>query len=149
MSEENNIKGNVNEDIDMIKPFVVNNKTGEEKKLIKPFVVNDKSSKLKLYLILKYYNSGNDGAEDYRDFEFFNGTTSDVYAHLKLEIETSTDFDVMRSRILVDSPNISISHKCSIYTFMKDAKDTGRVIDNTSFDIQDYYYDEMEVDNIG
>lgn len=114
----------------------INTETAEQEEVIAP--------KEKLYLILKYYNSGAEGAEDYRDFEFFTGTTQALYDHMKTEIEVSDDLDIMRSRVLVDSHNITISHKCSIYVFMKDAKDTGRVVDNTSFDIHDYYY---ETDN--
>ena len=114
----------------------INTETVEQEEVIAP--------KEKLYLILKYYNSGEEGAEDYRDFEFFTGTTQALYDHMKTEIEMTDDLDIMRSRVLVDSHNITISHKCSIYVFMKDAKDTGRVVDNTSFDIHDYYY---ETDN--
>lgn len=114
----------------------INTETVEQEEVIAP--------KEKLYLILKYYNSGVEGAEDYRDFEFFTGTTQALYDHMKTEIEMTDDLDIMRSRVLVDSHNITISHKCSIYVFMKDAKDTGRVVDNTSFDIHDYYY---ETDN--
>lgn len=139
----------------MIKPFTINmdkeeSEKKEQKKLIKPITIEN-APKTKLYLLLKYYNSGAENEEDYRDFEFFNGTTQEMYDHLKLEIESSDDIDVMRSRILVDSPNIRISHKCSIYIFMKDAKDTGRITDDTSFDIQDYYYDDMnsEVESNG
>lgn len=141
----------------LTKPFTINIVRGDQETTTNETTVNEEeintetveqeeviAPKEKLYLILKYYNSGEDGAEDYRDFEFFTGTTQALYDHMKAEIEVSDDLDVMRSRVLVDSHNITISHKCSIYVFMKDAKDTGRVIDNTSFDIHDYYY---ETDN--
>lgn len=124
----------------LIKPFTINVDKKEEPKLVKPFTIKE-APRVKLYLVLKYYNSNADNEEDYRDFEFFNGTTQEIYNHLKLEIENSDTFDIMRSRILVDSPNIQISHKLNIYTFMKDARDTGRVVDESSFNIQDYYYD--------
>lgn len=121
-----------------------------ENKMIKPFTVGimkDKEEQpttqvtKKLYLLLKVYNSGSDNAEDYRDFEFIEGTRQEVYDQIKIEIQTNRDFDIMRSRILVDAPTISISHKCSIYLFMKEAKDFGKIVDETSFDIDSYYYD--------
>lgn len=138
----------------MVKPFTVNiNKSGEiisEKKqiekMIKPFVIEE-APKTKLYLVLKYYSVNSDNREDYRDYEFFTGTTQEMYDHLKMELENSDEFDAMRSRILVDSPNITISHKCSVYLFMKDAKDIGKAVDESSFNINDYYYeiDDLEV----
>lgn len=52
--------------------------------------------------------------------------------------------DIMRSRILVDSPKIRISTKCSIYSFMKNMLTTGKVIDKTGFNIDDFYYEQEE-----
>lgn len=141
----------------LIKPFTINigkeendKKEQKERKLIKPFTI-EAAPPVKLYLVLKYYNSNGDNEEDYRDFEFFKGTTQEMYDHLKVEIENSDEFDIMKSRLLVDSPNIQISHKLNIYTFMKDARDTNRIVDESSFNIDDYYYDleDMEADNNG
>ena len=137
----------------MIKPFTVNiNKDSEDitdkkpkEKMIKPFVIEE-APKTKLYLVLKYYSANSDNGEDYKDYEFFTGTTQEMYDHLKVELENSDGFDAMRSRILVDSPNITISHKCSVYLFMKDAKDIGKVVDESSFNINDYYYDTEDLE---
>lgn len=117
-----------------------NNAQGEQK-MIKPFVRAESPSE-KLYLILKYYEETELDGEEIRDFEFFTGTSQDLYDYLKSEIEadTTTQLDIMRSRILVDSPKISISHKCTVYMFMKDLRDRGTVVDDTNFDIEDYYY---------
>ena len=113
----------------------------EQPKLIKPFTRVETPS-TKLYLVLKYYDEKDLDGEEIRDFEFFEGTSQDLYDYLKAEIEADSDtqLDVMRSRILVDSPKISISHKCSVYMFMKDLRNRGVVLDNTSFDIEDYFY---------
>ena len=91
---------------------------------------------------LKCYDEKDLDGEEIRDFEFFEGTSQDLYDYLKAEIEADSDtqLDVMRSRILVDSPKISISHKCSVYMFMKDLRNRGVVMDDTSFDIEDYFY---------
>ncbi len=113
----------------------------EQPKLIKPFTRVETPS-TKLYLVLKYYDEKDLDGEEIRDFEFFEGTSQDLYDYLKAEIEADSDtqLDVMRSRILVDSPKISISHKCSVYMFMKDLRNRGVVMDDTSFDIEDYFY---------
>lgn len=129
-----------------IKPFTVNINGGQKteenkpKEMIKPFTIEE-APKVKLYLVLKYYSTNSDYVEDYRDYEYFRGTTQEMYDHLKVELETSDEFDAMKSRVLVDSPNITISHKCSVYMFMKNARDIGKVKDESSFDITDYYYD--------
>lgn len=130
-----------------IKPFTININNGGQKKeenkpkeMIKPFTIEE-APKVKLYLVLKYYSANSEYVEDYRDYEYFRGTTQEMYDHLKVELETSDEFDAMKSRVLVDSPNITISHKCSVYMFMKDARDIGKVKDESSFDIADYYYD--------
>jgi hypothetical protein len=142
----------------LVKPFTVgvtvehkeeNNEPEPEKKLEKPFIIHTEllEQPTKLYLILKTYIRG-DGFENSRDWEFFTGTTQDLYDYLVEEILDDTpgiSLDVMKSRVLVDSPNIKISHKCSIYTFMKDTLTTGKVVNtNGNFDIQDYYYQDEE-----
>lgn len=121
----------------------------EQPKLIKPFTRVETQS-TKLYLVLKYYDEKDLDGEEIRDFEFFEGTSQDLYDYLKAEIEADSDtqLDVMRSRILVDSPKISISHKCSVYMFMKDLRNRGVVLDNTSFDIEDYFY-SFEIEEKG
>ena len=53
----------------------------------------------------------------------------------------------MKSRVYVDAPDVQISRKVSFYIFMKNMKVTGRVVDDTSFDIEDYKYDEENDEN--
>lgn len=132
-----------------MKPFEVHvtkeeeTKKQEQPKKIRPFETID-TPKEKLYLILKIYEDQENDSEELRDFEFFTGTSQNLYDHLKEEIELNSGIDVMRSRVLVDSPNISISHKCSVFMFMRDTKDLGKIIDDSSFDINDYYYEVDE-----
>ena len=52
----------------------------------------------------------------------------------------------MKSLVFVDSPKIRISNKLNVYTFMKDMKFSDKIVDESSFDIQDYYYELEEND---
>lgn len=118
------------------------------KEMIQPFTTIDTPVE-KLYLILKYYEDReNSDGEMVRDFEFFTGTSQTLYDHLKEEIIEQDEegcrlaLDVMKSRVLVDSPNIKISHKCTVFIFMKNIIERGKAVDDSSFDIMDYYYEE-------
>ena len=52
---------------------------------VKPFVVqNENVIVKKKYLVLKYYSADDDG-EEVRDFDFFEGTTQELYEYLKDE----------------------------------------------------------------
>lgn len=141
---------------EMTKPFSTHVNAGEHYKelivaegqsaMVKPFITKDTPNPKKLYLVLKYYSSREDNVEDYRSFEFYKGTSQDLYDHLKTDILTHDELDVMRSRVLVDSPTVTISRKCTIYMFMRDMRNSGRIIDDTSFDIEEYHYDENDVE---
>lgn len=124
--------------------------------LIQPFTTIDTPIK-RLYLILKVYTDVDacDGeAEQIRDFEFFTGTSQELYDRIKEEIIESDDFsvrqkiDVMKSIIFADSPKITIglatkkTKPCSMYKIMKNLREQGKIVDETSFDIEDYKYDE-------
>lgn len=116
----------------------------------RPFTTIDTPPKKKLYLILKVINDQDGTLEEERDFDFFKGTTQELYDHLRMEILSyNGQLDVMKSRVLVDAPNIRISHKCSIFMFMKDTKDLKKIIDDTAFDIMEYYSDEEGDDIVG
>ena len=108
---------------------------------VKPFVVqNENVIVKKKYLVLKYYSADDDG-EEVKDFDFFEGTTQELYEYLKDEIINNDHFDVMKSKVLVDSPRVSLSKMCSVYGLMENFIMNSRVIDETSFNIRDYYYD--------
>ena len=76
-----------------------------------------------------------------------------MYDKVREEILESDDssvrqkIDVMKSMILVDSNKITIgvamskNKPCSMYKIMKNLKEQGRAVDDTSFDIEDYKYD--------
>lgn len=127
-------------------------RNGEE--MVQPFTTIDTPTR-KLYLLLKVYNDADagEGAEQLRDFEFFTGTSQELYDKVREEILESDDssvrqkIDVMQSMILVDSNKITIgvamskNKPCSMYKIMKNLKDQGKVVDETSFDIEDYKYD--------
>lgn len=128
-------------------------RNGEE--MVQPFTTIDTPTR-KLYLLLKVYNdmdAGEGEAEQLRDFEFFTGTSQELYDKIREEILESDDssvrqkIDVMQSMILVDSNKITIgvamskNKPCSMYKIMKNLKDQGKVVDETSFDIEDYKYD--------
>ena len=169
-----------NEKERMIKPFTVNVTHGEENskpitptkdinkeapkpgvvikdgvQMEQPFTTID-TPKNKIYLILKVYNDADavDGeGETIRDFEFFTGTSQELYDKAREEILESDDIsvrqkiDVMKSMILVDSSKITIGvalrndNPCSMYRIMKNLKEQGKVEDDSSFDIDDYKYD--------
>lgn len=115
---------------------------------IKPVTVDENAAKKKLYLLLYVLVSDEDNVEDLYQYEFFKGTSYDVYEKIKNVMGDNNEvgLDVMKSRILVDSPKIRISTKCSIYSFMKNAITTGKVIDDSGFNIDEYYYEVDEED---
>lgn len=121
----------------------------EETKMISPVVWAKKEEQKKMYLILLvFYDSeadkDNEEVVDYNAFEFFTGTTQEVYDRIKECIDTTNEegyhlyADIHKSQILVDSPKVKISDGVSIYLFMKNMKKMGKITDNTDFDIEEY-----------
>lgn len=125
-------------------------KERQKEKLTKPFTMDLDHAKAqdKLYLILLVFNHNYDGGEDTRDFEFIHGRqfTYDRLKQLLTDPNTEEQLDAMKSLVFVDSPKIQISKRLSVYQFMRDMKINDKVTDNSSFDIQDYYY-ELEENN--
>lgn len=116
-----------------------------KKPMVKPFRMDPAVNKEKLYLILLYINDGND-TEYLQEFQFIKGRQQ-TYDTLKSYLENEDiEVDAMKSRVLVDSPKVTISHKYSVFAFMRDMKERLAVKDDTSFDINDYYYDEENED---
>lgn len=114
----------------------------------KPFVTKfDPDVKQKMYLIL--WERTVDNGENEHDWQFFNGTTQSLYSYIRDQIilgeeEHCYPIDVMKSRLLVDSPKIPLSKHVSIYLFMKDMIIKEKVTEDSNFDIENYYYDEEE-----
>ena len=97
----------------------------------------------KLYLLLLIITSDVDNQEDENTFKFIKGR-QEVYDYIKGELEAGVNLDCMKSLVLVDSPKISISKGVSVYSFMNDMRERGNVIDVSSFDIEDYFYEVDE-----
>ena len=137
---------------DLIKPFTMDSEQAKEltinipkePELIKPFThTEDPNTKPKLYLILKYYV--NDDVEDEKTWEFFKGTSQELYDHIKAELlQYDNPMDVMKSRVLVDSPKVTISYKYTVAALMRNYRAYNKVKDESSFDINEYIYEDEE-----
>lgn len=114
-----------------------------KEKPVKPFRLGlpPKDNSGRLYLILLYIEDGNE-SELLTHFEFITGRQT-TYDKLK-DMILYENVDAMKSLVLVDSPKVSISHKYSVYQFMRDMKEKLLIKDETSFDINDYYYEVDE-----
>lgn len=113
--------------------------------LQKVFTVDETVIKEKEYLLLLEFVLG-DNEENERNYEFITGTTEKVYDYIKgmMFDDNIAGLDVMHSYVIVDSPKVSISKRITIYKFMKNAIVTGRVIDESGFDIEEYYYEDPD-----
>ena len=88
----------------------------------------------KVYLILLFgYDSEDDGYE-YRDWEVIIGR-QETYNRLKNLIESDA-IDPLKSFVL--SGNTEPEKAITVYRFMKHCIDNDRVVDNSSFDINEY-----------
>ena len=115
------------------------------KKMFSLLPEGSKDPNHKMYLVLLYIPSMEDNIEDSKDFFFKTGRQA-VYDRIKELLEENPNIDCMKSLIFVDSPNITISNRTSVYSFMKDVRERKSVIDDTSFDIRDFYYDPGDED---
>lgn len=92
----------------------------------------------KVYLILL---EGRDTEEDealFREWEFKEGRQQ-AYDYIKSMLESDyIIIDVMESKIIVSSEKVKVTDGITIYEFMKAMKENDKVIDYTSFDIEDY-----------
>lgn len=131
------------ENKELIKPFTMKLEE-EQKELIKPFKVDESLVTEKLYLLLLVFS--HDEYEDERTFEFIEGTSAEVYNYIKMLLEDDNDLklDLKKSTILVDSPRVTISKRINLYKFMKNVIVTGKVIDDSGFNIDDFYYGDED-----
>lgn len=153
----------------MIEPFIIERETimSDQQKAMVPSsdeeIENGESGKVlkdvfsilpegsedpnqKLYLVLFYIQDAIDNMEEEQQFKFIRGRQS-VYDYIKEQLQSGVAIDCMRSLIFVDSPNIRISHRCSIFVFMSDMKVKNLIIDDTSFDINDWKYDIEDIES--
>ena len=116
----------------------------DNSKLKRPLTTKD-TPQIKMYLILSEYSYDNNEDQIIHDWELFYGTTQDLYDHLKLLItDDGVNYDVMKSRLLVNGENTRLKNNASVYQFMSMQIERGNVVDETDFDINDYYYDLPE-----
>lgn len=96
----------------------------------------------KTYLILIEARDLDDG--EFRDWEIKEGRQA-AYDYIKNYIESDyTEVDVHKSRIIVSSEKVKVTDGISIYEFMKAMKENDKVIDYSSFDIEDYVSGDVE-----
>lgn len=116
----------------------------DKENLKRPLVTKD-TPKIKMYLILSEYSYTDNEVQNIHDWEIFYGTTQDLYDHLMLLItDDGVNYDVMKSRLLVNGDNTRLKNNASVYQFMKMQLERNTVVDETDFDIEDYYYDLPE-----
>lgn len=93
----------------------------------------------KTYLVLIEATETNDDEKQFRDWEIVEGRQS-AYDYIKRMIESDyISVDIIKSKIIVNSDKVKITDGISIYQFMKSMKEQDKIIDYSSFDIEDYY----------
>ena len=102
----------------------------------------------KTYLILLDGNEPvyghDDVAKPFRDWQMKEGRQA-AYDYIKDMIESEyVIINVHTSRIIVSSEKVKVTDGISIYEFMKAMKEKDKVIDYTSFDIEDYADGDVE-----
>lgn len=118
--------------------------TKRKEALEKPFIIDETMIQEKEYLLLLVFTI--DNYEDEKTFEFITGTTVDVYKFIKDQMANDNEscLDIKKSFVIVDSPKVSISKRITIYKFMKNALVTGKVIDDSGFNIDEFYYKDSD-----
>ena len=97
----------------------------------------------KVYLIL-IDGVDTESGQKCRDWEIVEGRQA-AYDYIKGILESDyIEVDVIESRIIVSSEKVKVTDGVSIYKFMKGMKEKDKVIDYTSFDIEDYVNGDVE-----
>ena len=98
----------------------------------------------KLYLILIDGEEVDNEGRRFRDWEIVEGRQA-AYDYIKNILQSDyVSVDVNESKIIVSSEKVKITDGISIYEFMKVMKEKDKVIDYTSFDIEDYVNGDVE-----
>lgn len=85
-----------------------------------------------------------DIAKPFRDWQMKEGRQA-AYDYIKDMIKNEyVVINVHTSRIIVSSEKVKVTDGISIYEFMKAMKEKDKVIDYTSFDIEDYVDGDVE-----
>lgn len=111
----------------------------------------NKNGDLYKYLILLEGEYKYKDGENYKSFEFITGRQA-TYDYIKDILMNMHDsdyeymLDISKSRIISeppvvtkDTPRITLSNMLTVYSFMKIMREKGKVTDDSSFDIEDYF----------
>ena len=102
----------------------------------------------KKYLILITGEEYSNENIEYRSWEIIESRqmTYDWIKELLLNGDENNGFifDIMKSKVLVDSENVPLSKAISVYRFMTLMKTEDKVVDDSTFDIEDYAYNLEE-----
>lgn len=123
----------------------VSEETTEPNGLVKAIVYVPEDDNKKYLILITGETYDNENIE-YRSWELIESrqATYDwiLETLIKSPEEIGYNFDVMKSKILVDSKNVAVSEAISVYRFMLLMKTENKVQDESTFDIEEYYYDE-------
>ncbi len=123
----------------------VSEETTEPNGLVKAIVYVPEDDNKKYLILITGETYDNENIE-YRSWELIESrqATYDWIREtlIKSPEEIGYNFDVMKSKILVDSKNVAVSEAISVYRFMLLMKTEDKVQDESTFDIEEYYYDE-------
>lgn len=111
----------------------------------------NKNGDLYKYLILLEGEYKYKDGENYKSFEFITGRQA-AYDYIKDILMNMHDsdyeymLDISKSRIISeppvvtkDTPRITLSNMLTVYSFMKIMREKGKITDDSSFDIEDYF----------
>ena len=111
----------------------------------------NKNGDLYKYLILLEGEYKYKDGENYKSFEFITGRQA-AYDYIKDILMNMNDsdyeymLDISKSRIISEPPvvtkdtlRITLSNMLTVYSFMKIMREKGKVTDDSSFDIEDYF----------
>ena len=98
----------------------------------------------KVYLILIDGIEADNNETPFRDWQIKEGRQA-AYDYIKdMLMSDYLTIDVYESKIIVSSEKVKVTDGITIYEFMKAMKENDKVIDYTSFDIEDYANGDVE-----
>ena len=101
-------------------------------------ITYDKEEPEKTYLVLIDGEERDTDGKQYRDWELIEGRQN-AYDYIKNIIESEyVIVNVMKSKIIVNADKVKVTDGITIYEFMKVMKEKDKIIDYSSFDIEDY-----------
>ncbi len=96
------------------------------------------------YLILLVGENRDAEASEYKDWKFITGR-QEAYDFIKRYVTSEYVYiDVHKSRIISNASTITIDRSISVYKFVKGMRAKDNIVDDTSFDISDYAYEDEE-----